>query len=207
MTNAGGRQKLQDLCEQHKHLGTQELKATIADHTKKLHSALDSLQKQQKNIHPHLSLPDTIAAQAASAVDIVDEKLFLPSDLSTSQRSRYEIMELTQIELQLQEGALFNHIQAVQEIAKVLSIDLQAKRDACGVEANTCSMNMLQGVQKSRDAAIKIYNRNCNTLIALSTPTEKMTEADTHRKPTNTKHQVGDSRRGDGITWVMSGAS
>ncbi|KAJ2913528.1 hypothetical protein MD484_g6884, partial [Candolleomyces efflorescens] len=183
--------KLRDLREQHKHLSTPESEASIADHTKKLRA-------------------DAIAAQAASDIDIVDEKLFLPSDLSASQRSRYEMTELTQIELKLREGALFDHVQAVQEIAKVLSIDLQVKRVARGVKANTRSMNILQGVQRSRDAAIKNYNRNRNALIALGTPTEKfppMTEADTRRKPTNTKRQVGDSRRGDGITWALTGAS
>jgi hypothetical protein len=64
--------------------------------------------------------------------------------------------------------------------------------------------------QQNRTARVKSYNKNRDALIALGTPAERyppMTEADTHRKPTNTKHQLGDSRRGDGITWTMSGAA
>jgi hypothetical protein len=179
---------------------TESLKGSVADQRSKLRTQIQKFRSLQKCVYisSHLA---SITPQQTSYDTPEDEQLYLPSFFSAADRRRYELGALANYELKLREGVAFDKIRELQELTKLLSVNLDEKRDARGVKANTRTSVVVRSVMASQSRAIDNFNINRSALIRLGMPAKQfpvVMQGDTYRKPTHVKRQLGDSRKIDG---------
>lgn len=140
-----------------------------------------------------------------------EEKLYLPSDFLSSQRTNLGLNQLAHGESQLREGAAFDALARVQTAVKVIVVLRdRKKKDAHGQEKHTRALSKIHLAESKRDHAMSEYNRSRQALIALDvvdagTVFPALSLQDTFRKSTLSKRSVGDSRRTDGVIWTYGG--
>ncbi|KAJ6563365.1 hypothetical protein DFH09DRAFT_1477218 [Mycena vulgaris] len=84
----------------------------------KLNKMIITWRQQQKSLAPKLG--DKVAAQAAAspAVQIEHEKLFIPADLTASERLELDLVDLGVEEVRWREGQAFDALRAVQNVVR-----------------------------------------------------------------------------------------
>ncbi|KAE9398647.1 hypothetical protein BT96DRAFT_994712 [Gymnopus androsaceus JB14] len=135
-------------------------------------------------------------------VEVEDEQLYLPSDLTSSQREALKLTSLVEMEQQICVGELYDAVKSVQRAAKAYSVTHTKKReDDRGTNAGLRSVLALKKIEVERNSCIADYNCAWQALISLEFPTAKevpvMHVRDTLRRSTFQARQVGDTRRMD----------
>lgn len=173
----------------------------------KLRARLDDWRSIQSNFIPTI---DEFLSQSATKHP-EEEKLYLPSDFLSSQRTHLNLNQLAHGESQLREGAAFDALARVQTAVKaIVVLRDRKKKDAHGQEKHTRALSKIHLAESKRDQAMNEYNRSRQALIALdvvgaSTAFPVLSIQDTFRKSTLIKRSVGDSRRTDGVIWTYGG--
>ncbi|KAJ6622212.1 hypothetical protein B0H10DRAFT_2343049 [Mycena sp. CBHHK59/15] len=162
----------------------------------KLNDMIIAWQQQQKSLAPKLG--DKVAAQAAAspAIQIEHEKLFIPSDLTASERLKLDLVNLGVEEVRWREGQAFNALRAVQNVVKLSQHYTTAKKRMKG---NKWTITY----ESARLAMISLG------VLAEGPGTSfpPLKEADTFMKSVRKTRQVGDSRFTDGLLWRVAAGS
>ncbi|KAI0027460.1 hypothetical protein K488DRAFT_61527 [Vararia minispora EC-137] len=135
------------------------------------------------------------------AIEVEDEILWLPSDLTVPERTIMKLAGLADQERALREGECFDAISAVRSAVKTLSYSRKDKVDhSHGMKQQTRSLASIAKAEGVRDAHMARYNSAREALISLgylengNFDFSILTAKDTYRKNVNAPHQVGDSR-------------
>ncbi|KAJ7659305.1 hypothetical protein DFH06DRAFT_989992, partial [Mycena polygramma] len=179
----------------------------------KLNTAISAWRQQQKAVMPKLA--DKVAAQAAAipVVAVEDEVLFLPSDITASERLALDAGSLGIEEVKWREGQAFDALRAIQNVVKALTAlrDRKMKNDRQQKD-NTRAGDEIRDTTKRRDRHMQTYESARQAMIALgalqdgsNTNFPPLKEADTFMKSVRQARQVGDSHFTDGLLWRMSG--
>ncbi|KAJ6603168.1 hypothetical protein B0H10DRAFT_2195843 [Mycena sp. CBHHK59/15] len=148
----------------------------------KLNDMIIAWRQQQKSLAPKLG--DKVSAQAAAspAVQIEHEKLFIPSDLTASERLKLDLVNLGVEEVRWWEGQAFDALWAVQNVVKAVTALYNRKE--------------------------KNKRQQKDNTEGLGTSFPPLKEANTFMKSVRKTCQVDDSRFTDGLLWwVMAGSS
>jgi hypothetical protein len=181
----------------------------IAGRTKKLEEKILAFRRQQKNIMG--TVGDKVAKQASSNSPpaVQNEVLYLPSDLTSSERMRFDFIALGLEESRWREGQAFDALRATQNIVKGISAlrDRKFKNDRQQKD-NTRSNTQIRELERRRDLHMNSYEAARQAMISLGsldpqskTEFPRLTEADLYMKSVRQKRHVGDSRRPDGQLW------
>ncbi|KAJ7857939.1 hypothetical protein B0H14DRAFT_3135672 [Mycena olivaceomarginata] len=181
----------------------------------KLSNAILAWRQQQKSIAPKLG--DKVAIQAATlpAIPVEEEVLFLPSDLTASERLDLDVVALGVEEARWREGEAFDALRAVQNVVKALVAlrDRKTKNER-QQKGNTRAGNEIADTTKRRDRHMQTYDAARCAMIALGTLTDgvntsfpPLTVADTFMKSVRQARRVGDSKLTDGLLWRVSGGN
>jgi hypothetical protein len=143
-----------------------------------------------------------------------DEELFLPSNLSDSERTELGLSALADEEATLRQAQANECILQLRFNVKVITVlQKKRKRNVRGQRGNTRARSELQTVEDNRDRLLAIYNTSRATLIHLGVllPTDSrlppLTIDDLDRKDTSEKRQPGDTHRSEGRLWHIKGLS
>ncbi|KAJ7886527.1 hypothetical protein B0H14DRAFT_2338154, partial [Mycena olivaceomarginata] len=141
------------------------------------------------------------------------EVLFLPSDLTSTERLELDVATLGAEEVQWREGQAFDALRAVQNVVKALRAlrDRKGKNDRQQKD-NTRAGSQIADTTKRQDRHMQTYEAARQAMIRLGALTDgpnthypRLTEADTFMKSVRQTRQVGDSRFTDGLLWRVSG--
>ncbi|KAF8157650.1 hypothetical protein K438DRAFT_2073948 [Mycena galopus ATCC 62051] len=179
----------------------------------KLGNMILAWRQQQKSIAPNLG--DKVAMQAAAspAVPVEEEVLFLPSDLTASERLDLGVVALGVEEVRWREGEAFDALRAVQNVVKALVAlrDRKTKNERQQKD-NTRAANEIADTTKRCDRHMQTYDAARCAMIALGTLIDgpntsfpPLTVADTFMKSVRQTRHVGDSKFTDGLLWRVSG--
>jgi hypothetical protein len=147
---------------------------------------------------------DKVAAQTALGPAIEDEKLFLPSDLTESERQKMDVVSLGTEESKWREGQAFDILRALQHIVKTISALRNRKfKNDRQQKQNSRAGDQIAEANKRQNHRIESYNRARLALISLNGSTDfpVLTEGDLFMKSVQQKRHVGDSKRTDGLLW------
>ncbi|KAF7372608.1 CxC2 domain-containing protein [Mycena venus] len=181
----------------------------------KLGNTILAWRQQQKSIAPKLG--DTVATQAAvlPAVLVEEEVLFLPSDLTASERLDLDVVALGVEEVRWREGEAFDALRAVQNVVKALVAlrDRKTKNERQQKD-NTRAGNEIADTTRRRDRHMQTYDAARRAMIALGALTDgpntsfpPLTVADTFMKSVRQTRRIGDSKFTDGLLWRVSGGN
>lgn len=145
--------------------------------------------------------------------EVENEKLYLPSDLSTVEREADGVAVLGGEEAKLREGEAFDALHAIRTAVKaVVAMRDRKRRDARGQAENTRSGRYIRDAEVRRDRHMETYAAARNAMLALgsidadnvsNSPFPPLALQDTFMKSRQRKRGVGDSRRTDGALWRM----
>ncbi|KAF7331346.1 CxC2 domain-containing protein [Mycena kentingensis (nom. inval.)] len=174
----------------------------IDNRTKKLQAQTTDWRKLQKQIMP--AVADAVAAQAREAPSLQDEKLFIPSDFSASDRVQLDLDDLAAEEARWREGQIFDTIRALQNNVKATTAMRgdKAKNDR-HQKANTRAVDRIRVSLSLCELHKASYHVARTALITLtgSTRFPVLEDADLYMKPVMDKRRVGDSKLSDGALW------
>ena len=148
--------------------------------------------------------------------DVECENLYLPSDFRSSERDLLEVAALGVIEIKLGEGEAFDSLLLLQTAVKtIVALWDQKNRNAHGQGENTRSATLIRNAEAHRDLHMQTYSFARSSMIRLGfidagnphSPFPPLTLEDTFMKSVQRKRRLGDSRRGDGLLWQMSGST
>jgi hypothetical protein len=154
----------------------------------------------------------------AQSCDIEKEKLWLPSDFSDPDRVALGLamVALGEEEGKLRKGEAYDFIRVLQTVCKTLSALKDRKRvDEAGQHNHTIAGDQVLDTRDRRGYFIESYNAVRTALISLrisdATHPEgafpHLTIAQTFMKSRRRKRALGDSRRGDGLLFMMTGVA
>ncbi|KAJ7443174.1 hypothetical protein B0H11DRAFT_1881567 [Mycena galericulata] len=179
----------------------------------KLQNRIIIWRQQQKLLTPKLG--DKVASQAAAlpAVQAEDEKLYIPSDLTASERLQLDVVEIGVEEVRWREGQAFDCLRAVQVVVKAIRALYDRKEKSERQQKdNSRAGDHIRDTIKRRDRHMQSYESARQAMIALDalvdggkTRFPPLTEADTFMKSVRKTRQVGDSRFTDGLLWRAGG--
>ena len=187
---------------------------------KRLTTRLEKWRKSQKTITPQLG--DLIANQAVStAVStrkrsvVLPEKemLYLPSQLTLSERTTFGLIDLGRHEHLVQEGAACDAIQKLRTIVKVhVVMEAKKRSEAYGQDRHTRASSRIHEIKSQCDLIMGDYHSARDAMVALGMSADSstfpiLTLNDLAHKATNIKRAVGDSQRMDGMIWTQSGVT
>ncbi|KAJ7930322.1 hypothetical protein B0H13DRAFT_1858952 [Mycena leptocephala] len=181
----------------------------------KVGNMIAAWRQQQKSMTPMLG--DKVAAQAAASpvIPLEKEVLYLPSDLTASERLELDVVTLGVEEIRWREGQVFDALRAVQVVVKALTAvrDRKTKNDRQQKD-NTRAGEEIRETIKRRDRQMQTYNAARRAMISLdaledgpNTSYPPLTEGDTFMKSVRQARRVGDSRFTDGLLWRVSGGA
>ncbi|KAJ6484788.1 hypothetical protein C8R45DRAFT_1075191 [Mycena sanguinolenta] len=178
----------------------------------KLESAIIAWRQQQKSIVPKLGDKVAIQATTLPAVPVEEEILFLPSDLTPTERLEFDVVALGVEEVRWREGEAFDVLRAVQNVVKTLVAlrDRKTKNERQQKD-NTRAGTEIADTMKRRDRHMQTYDVARRAMIALDALTDgpntsfpPLSLADTFMKSVRQSRRVGDSRFTDGLLWRVS---
>lgn len=149
-----------------------------------------------------LGMDDVDEEGEVEPTEVEDEILYLPSDLTSSQREALQLTQLVGMEQQIRIGELYDAVKSVQRAAKAYSVThMKRREDDRGTNMGLRSILGLKKIEVERDSCIADFNRARLALINLDFPTSTsvpiMRVVDTKRRSTFQGRQAGDSRRTD----------
>ncbi|KAJ7923693.1 hypothetical protein B0H13DRAFT_1864678 [Mycena leptocephala] len=170
-------------------------------------------RKQQQSITPKLG--DKVSKQAAASpvVPVEKERLFLPSDLTPSERHELDVVALGIEGVRWREGQAFDALRGVQNVVKALRAlrDRKTKNDRKQKD-NIRAGDEIDDTTNRRDRHMQSYVAARQAMISLgalvdgpNTGYPPLTVADTFMKSVRQARQVGDSKFTDGLLWRVSG--
>ncbi|KAJ6616904.1 hypothetical protein B0H10DRAFT_1914835 [Mycena sp. CBHHK59/15] len=181
----------------------------------KLNDMIIAWRQQQKSLAPKLG--DKVAAQAVAspAVQIEHEKLFIPSDLTASERLQLDLVNLGVEEVRWREGQAFDALRTVQNVVKAVTALYDRKeKNERQQKDNSRAGDHIQDTIKRRDRHMQTYESARLAMISLGALAEgpgtsfpPLKEADTFMKSVRKTRQVGDSRFTDGLLWRVAAGS
>ncbi|KAJ7360665.1 hypothetical protein DFH08DRAFT_683848 [Mycena albidolilacea] len=179
----------------------------ISLRTSKLAARIEKWRKIQKELMPRTG--DKIAAQAILSLPIQNEKLFLPSDITSEvEREALSLTGFAAEEIRWREGQVFDSLRLIQNIVKTISAlrGRKIKNDRQQKQNTRVGDNIEEAI-KLRDQHMESYERARQALSALNAPSTYplLTEADLYMKPILQKRRVGDSWHTDGALWRIHG--
>jgi len=186
----------------------------LEHHRKWLAARIEKWRKSQKEIASQLG--DLVATQAISkrSVDAPEkELLYLPSQLSLSERTKLNLVDLGRQELLVQEGVACDAVQKLRTIIKMhVAMEDQKRSQAYGQDHHTKASGPIREIKARRDLAMADYHAAREAMVFLgmnpdSASFSVLTFNDLSRKATNKKRAVGDSQRTDGMIWTQTGVS
>jgi hypothetical protein len=160
----------------------------------------DYVEQQRSSLSHSIDLPE-------------NEKLFLPSDFTESDRERLGLLQSATDERRLLEGSAYDVLHRLRTIIKGLNITRDdKKKNARGQVANTRAKSNIKDIELQRDLAISEYNFIRNILLSLGVPSDDiqfrpLTLQDTQMKRADIHRQLGDTHRTDGFLWTNTGIS
>ncbi|KAJ7922159.1 hypothetical protein B0H13DRAFT_1525370, partial [Mycena leptocephala] len=194
--------KLKQLIQDTTEHDLQAWRKEIASRTSKLRDQIAAFCRDQK--HLMAKVGDKVAAQTALGPAIEDEKLFLPSDLTESERQKMDVVSLGTEESKWREGQAFDILRALQHIVKTISALRNRKfKNDRQQKQNSRAGDQIAEANKRQNHRIESYNRARLALISLNGSTDfpVLTEGDLFMKSVQQKRHVGDSKRTDGLLW------
>ncbi|KAF7371602.1 CxC2 domain-containing protein [Mycena venus] len=205
--------QLKDAIREHREHRLVTTQKEVTSRSKKLQEEIQAFRRQQKNIMSEVG--DKVAQQASSNPPpaIEDELLYLPSDLTSTERMTLDFIALGLEESRWREGQAFDSLRAIQLIVKGISAlhDRKGKNDR-GQKDNTRSGTHIRELERRRNLHMESYEAARQGMISLgldplSSQFPRLTEADLYMKSVRQKRHVGDSRRPDGLLWQVGGPS
>ncbi|KAJ6514598.1 hypothetical protein DFH09DRAFT_1431747 [Mycena vulgaris] len=171
-----------------------------------------------KTLRGHITrrkLGDKVSIQAAisPAVQVEDETLYLPSDLTASERLELDVAALGVEEVRWREGQAFDSLRATQNVVKAITAlrDLKGKNDRQQKD-NSRSGDQIREATKRRDRHMDSYESARWAMISLEALQEgsgtsfpPLREADLFMKSVRQTRHTGDSRFTDGLLWRTTG--
>ncbi|KAJ2925799.1 hypothetical protein H1R20_g11299, partial [Candolleomyces eurysporus] len=158
--------KIKHLAHEFRNHPTTSQESSIADQRSKLRTRIDKFRLLQKHVYSSKHAVPLVPRKTSYSTPEYEE-LYLPSSFSLQDRQRFELGPMANQELKLREGMAFDKIRELQELSKVLSVDLDGKRDARGVKQNTRSGTIVRNLMSSQAQAIDDYNINRAAMIKL----------------------------------------
>ena len=150
------------------------------------------------------SIAPRLARQSAAEPE--DQRLFLPSDFSASDRQKFRLLGLASRHAQMLELALGDIINSLQTTVKTLTAAYERKiKHARGQDANTRSNQEIRNIEAKRSTFIVDYALFRDALDVLDALDKEkwptLSEQDTFRKATERRRSPGDSRVVEGNLW------
>lgn len=142
----------------------------------------------------------------------MQERLFLPSCLSTNDRQLINAIDLGIEEKKLREGAAFDALRATQMAVKALVVLQKDKqKQSRGQVQNLRSRRFIVRAEAWRDLCMEEYNDHRTALSRLDLDNNDTDSQfpvleikDTYMKSTRFTRQLGDSRKVDGGLWSFT---
>ncbi|KAF9037448.1 hypothetical protein BJ165DRAFT_1532135 [Panaeolus papilionaceus] len=188
------------------------LEKEIEQDRRKLKSRLDDWHVLHESLS--LGLTQSFIDQDSQKVNIVDEKLFLPSDINAEFRKACPLLaDMGSTEASLREGIAFDIIINIQQYVKASDELLHHQRTNCkGQDQNTRAKANIECVNSKQLSLIDLYNNNRRAMVSLdhldsARSFPPLTFADTVRLPPSVKRALGQSRKFDGAGWTKPFAS
>jgi hypothetical protein len=149
-----------------------------------------------------IKVGDKVAAQTAVATAIEDERLYLPSDFSASERQRLDLVTLAAEEARWREGEIFDILRKLQNVVKAISAlgYRKGKNDRQQKQNSRAGDHIRDGISR-QNHHMESYQAVRAAIISLqgSSNFPPLTEADLFMKSVQQKRRVGDSKRTDGL--------
>ncbi|KAJ7776208.1 hypothetical protein B0H16DRAFT_1302413 [Mycena metata] len=180
----------------------QTSKKEISKRTTKLRDQIAEFRRDQKHFMPKLG--DKVATQAALGPAIELERLYLPSDLTSAERQKLDVVALGVEESKWREGQVFDILRALQNIVKGLgALRFRKSKNERQQKQNSRAGDQIADAIKRQNQHMESYGVARMALISLNGTTTfpVLTEADLFMKPVLQKRRVGDSKRTDGLLW------
>lgn len=138
------------------------------------------------------------------------EILFLPSDFTIQEHTKYKLEYLAQEEMCLREGEAHDALHALRSQIKYSIALLQhknAKRNAIhGQDLNTRAGKLVQESNRKKRSHMQKYSASRAKMIALGLPTDneqfpELKDGDTYMKDPSKPHKLGDGKKIEGWIW------
>lgn len=159
---------------------------------------------------PHVR--EAVLSPSPSESEFEDERLYLPSYFSSSERHSMHLVKLAEEEKQIHKGQVIECILQLRRSAKRLSAirDLRKKNET-GQKPGTRATSQRHSIEFSQACLLGIYGVGRHALISLDdgsgsfeTQFPNLTVDDLSRKPTTQTRQMGDSHRAEGSLWGIN---
>ncbi|KAF9471316.1 hypothetical protein BDN70DRAFT_939041 [Pholiota conissans] len=168
----------------------------------KLRNRIDAWRARQEELLGQVmaSLQSLRDDNDVSAIDKPEhDPLYFPSDLSSDQREIYKLGALAIIEVTLREGRLYDTIRSIQDARKIGDGLYHNKKTTRGQTQKTRATARIEALDRTIDLLIEDYNASQVALVRLGGKTYPvMTVADTYRKSTHSRREIGDSGKNHG---------
>lgn len=140
-----------------------------------------------------------------------NERLFLPSDFSLSERAELCLEALATKQTKILDVALGEIVTSLQTVVKTISAAFERKtKHARGQEQNTRSTTKIRTIMGKRLDLILDYNTLRDALQSLNSLDEEkwptLEEKDTYRKSTEKRRRPGDPTDVEGNLWSLTSA-
>ncbi|KAF7300128.1 CxC2 domain-containing protein [Mycena kentingensis (nom. inval.)] len=178
-------------------------KKEIESRLNKLETRLQDWRKLQKTLMPGVA--DKVAAQALTSPPLQAEKLFLPSDFTSAERTTFGLDDLAAEESRWREGQMFDILRAVQNNVKATNALRRDKiKNDRYQKENMRSSERIRESLRHREVWMTIFASARAAILMLDGETKfpALTEADLYMKPIMDKRRLGDSELSDGALWT-----
>ena len=165
---------------------------------------MNQYRKLQYRLMPDLM---STSMEKQHSCEVEKEPLHMPSSFSPHIRKSLGLEELAKDEMELRIGSCYDEIRAVQDCCRAVStLKTNKRKNDSGQDRLTRAVTQINNAKFRLRLAIDHYNANRSQLEVLGyTEMDNfppMTEADTYRKPTQGRRNVGDSRRFEGAAFA-----
>jgi hypothetical protein len=140
--------------------------------------------------------------------DILDARLYLPSELSPDDVTRYGLQRLVSEETSLREAQLFKLLAQLRRSVTTISAANRWKQaDARGQGPNTKAQERINALQNEQIVLLQFYNSCVDAMPKLDSGPEfsRLTQDDLKRKLTVHRREVGSSKQAEGRLYHRPG--
>ena len=208
MLTQSERRKLRHLIKNTAEHELEARKKEISSRTTKLRDQIAIFRQDQRILMEKVG--DKVAIQTTAAPAIEDECLYLPSDLSTAERQKFDLKKLAAEEARWREGEVFDILRALQHVVKAISAlrNRKTKNDR-HQKQNSRAGDQIREALTRRNHHMESYNAARAAVISLngSSNFPALTENDLFMKSVQQKRHVGDSKRTDGLLFRATALS
>ncbi|KAL0569419.1 hypothetical protein V5O48_012546 [Marasmius crinis-equi] len=183
---------------------------TLEDLQGRLSTILKQFRERQNVIMP--CLPERFSEGRTDGIE--GFTLGLPSDMTANEREKFGVASMAHQEGSLRRSHSYHTISALQSTcSKLKTLTLYKDHNVSTEKMRTHFGRSMQTVLDACTRLLSIYNHDRDALIALGVIGEddmdqpQMTIEDTERKNINRKHRTGDSKRRDGVLWMVGPSS